>query len=225
MTRTTPRRDLDPWRLGAVLQEIFAHGLLLAMAWYGGFGYLGLMLILSAELLLICVLSIFILPERGLVRHVGDMIKVSAITAFLLFFVFVTYGVASVGDQGEPMQASMEALEAMDRSVFVYALAYTTLHLVAMAIYARTRPQPRKEWVKLATMQGATTFIALLGLIFLAFILAAGVLEMVSWVSPEIKVDHVLALFAVLLRFAIALLVSRMPEKDLEEIAAKPYVD
>lgn len=222
MTRTTP---LAPWRFGAVLQEVFAHALLLAMAWYGGFGYLGLILMLAAELLLICVLSIFIFPERGLGRHVLDIIKVSAITAFLLFFVFVTYGVATVGEEGEALDAAVRALQTMDRSVFGYALIYTALHLVAMAVYARTRPQPRKEWVKLATMQGATTFVALLGLIFLAVFLAAGALEMVSWVAPEIKGDHVLAAFAVLLRFAVAVLVSRMPDRDLEAIAAKPYVD
>ena len=112
-----------------------------------------------------------------------------------------------------------------DPIILLYALAYTALHLVAMAVYARTRPQPRKEWVRLATMQGATTFLSLFGLIFGAIFVGLFAIEFLRLFMPDIDGGSVLVLLAVLIRFGIALLVSRMPEKDLDQIAAKPYVD
>ena len=225
MTGPKRKRDLGPWRLGAVMQEVISHAILLGLAWFGGFGYLGTVLVLSAEVLLICMLSIFIFPERGMLRHLGDLVKVAGILGFLLIFVFLGHGLALRGGDDQALAYGVAAVLDLDPVILLYALAYTALHLVAMAIYARTRPQPRKEWVRLATTQGATTFVALFLLIFAAIFLGVAVVNVLRWILPGIDSGDVLVLFAVVLRFGIALLVSRMPEKDLDEIAAKPYVD
>lgn len=217
--------ELAPWNPAAVLQEAVAHALLVAMAWYVGFGYLGVILVFVAELLLVSLLSTLMFPERGLWRHLRDLLKMTALLLFLLAFVFVTYGVAVEGDSGEAGMAGVRALSGVDRVQMLWGLGFSAAHLSAMLLYARSRPQPRKEWARLALMQNAATFVALFCLIFVVAFLGPFIVGAVRLVAPEVAGDSVLVLLAALVRFGFALLVSRMPDKDLDEVAAKPYVD
>lgn len=219
------KAELAPWNPMSVLQETVSHGLLAAMAWFAGFGYLGVILILCAELLIVNLLSTVVFRERGVWRHLGDLLKFAALMVFLLFFVVVTYGVALEGDSGDAGKVGLAALMGVDRDLIYWGLAFSAAHLTALLLYARSRPQPRKEWAKLALMQSATTFVAMFCLIFVVAFLGPFAVGGARLVSPEVSGDAVLVLLAVLVRFGFALLVSRMPDKDLDQIAAKPYVD
>lgn len=85
-----PRGKWSRPRPAAVVQELVSHALLLGFAWYGGLGYLGIVLVFIAEALLIISLSIVLFPQRGLRRHLLDMVKAAGLSAFLLFFLVAT---------------------------------------------------------------------------------------------------------------------------------------
>ena len=98
--------------------------------------------------------------ERSFVRHLGDLLTISGLMAFLLMFVFLSCGVALVGHSGEPMPAAIEAAMDLDTDLLGWTSAYAAVHLCALLILTRTRPDARKEWARLALAQGAVTFLA-----------------------------------------------------------------
>jgi hypothetical protein len=218
------RSDLAPWRPGAVLQELVSHTALYAVAWYGGLGYIGLLLMLALELVVVNLLSTVVYPERGVLRHLRDLVLFLPLMAFLLFFVLVTYGVARKDELVGAAADSPFGLLQLDLDLLRWTAIYTVLHLGAMLVYARTRPQPRLEWARLALTLGAVTFIAIFVLIFVVAFLGAPAVEAVRWlVGTDVPGDRVLCAIAVLVRLGFALLMSRMPEHDLKQIAAQPY--
>ncbi len=226
MSRRRPNSSPPvPLRLDAVLQELLSHAVLLGMAWFSGLGYLGVILMLAGEMVLMNLLSVLIYRERSLARHLGDLLKFSALMAFLLMFVFLSYGVALVGHSGEPMPAAIQAAIDLDTDLLGWTLAYAAVHLCAILVLTRTRPDPRKEWARLALAQGGVTFVAVFCLIFVVTFLGPPIIDIVRWVFPEVAAGVVLAPFAVALRFALALVMSRVSEESLAQMGSNPYVD
>ena len=212
-------------RADAVLQETLSHAVLLGMAWFSGLGYLGVVLMLAGEMLLVNLLSVLIYRERSFARHLGDLLKFSALMALLLMFVFLSYGVALVGHSGEPMPAAVQAAMDLDTDLLGWTLAYAAVHLCAILILTRTRPDPRKEWARLALAQGGVTFLAIFFLIFVVIFLGPPIIDIVRLAFPGVAAGVVLAPFAVALRFALALVMSRIPEESLAQMGSNPYVD
>lgn len=216
---------LDPWTPAKVVSEAVLHLVLLGMVWYGGLGYLGLTLLMSAELVFVCTLSIVIFPERGIGRHLRDIVSLGGVTGFLLIFVLIAYGELIRADGQDASGAVVEAILALDDDVLLWGLAVSAVHLSALALVARLSPRPRLAWVQMAILNAGITVIWLFLLIPVGF-LAAGMLGGTTRTSvPAASFDAGLILFAVALRFALALLLSRLPARDLEQIAANPYVD
>jgi hypothetical protein len=212
---------LAPLNPGAALQEIASHAVLLAMAWFGGLGYLGTILVLVAEPLIVIGLSIFLYPQRGLRRHLWDLIKSCALMGFLLVFIVATYAAAHDNSGGTDPRSLIQ----LEWSLLGWALGYSGLHLLGMLVHARTQPNPRKVWARLALTQGAVTFIALFLTIFAVAFIGTWLAPMVKQRWPQVQVGDVLVLLAVLVRLGFALLMSRMPEDELDKIASNPYVD
>ena len=215
------KAKLAPFNLGATLQEVVSHAVLLALAWFGGLGYLGTILVLVSEPLIVIGLTIFLYPQRGLRRHLWDMVKSSALMAFLLVFVVATYAAA----HGESGGVGIDRLIQLEWSLLAWAFGYSALHLGGMLVYASTQPQPRKAWARLALTQGAVTFIALFCTIFVAAFIGTWLAPMVRIYWPAVQVGDVLVLLAVLVRLGFAILMSHIPERELDEIADNPYVD
>jgi hypothetical protein len=216
-------QGLDPWRPAAVVQEVASHVLLVAGALYFGLGYLGLILIFMAEIVLGNLVSTGMYPERGLRKHLWDLVKILALMAFLLVFVVATYFVATghgSGTWGNPF-ASLR----FDVDAVKVAVAFAALHLSVLYVVARRQPHPRLAWTKSVSMQNAAT---LLGLFFMIFVAAfagpvvAGVAETMGWPNPT---DAALIVCVAALRLSLALLLTRMPEREVREIASTPYVD
>lgn len=219
------RPVLDPWNWAKVAQETVTHVVLLLVIWFSGLGYLGLALLMSAELVLICSLSIFIFPERGIGRHVWDILKLSGVTVFLLLFVFVSGGEVLRTGGEEAFQAAMDAVLGLQPGALKWALLASAVHLIGLAFQARLSPRPRMAWVQSAIMNGGITVIWLFVLIWLGLLLGALSVGLTRVLAPAASPDAGLVLVAVAVRFALALLVSRMSAKDMEEIAGNPYVD
>lgn len=210
-----------PFNRGKTLQEVVSHAVLLAIAWFGGLGYLGTILVLVSEPLIVIALSIFLYPQRGLRRHLWDMVKSSALMAFLLVFVVATYAAAHGARDG----VGFDQLVRLEWSMLAWALGYSALHLTGMLVYARTQPNPRKVWAGLALTQGAVTFVALFCTIFVVALIGSWLAPMVHIYWPAVQVGDVLVLLAVLVRLGFAVLMSHIPEDELDQIADNPYVD
>ena len=212
---------LAPFNLGATVQEVISHAVLLALAWFGGLGYLGTILVLVSEPLIVIALSIFLYPQRGVRRHLWDMVKSGALMGFLLIFVLATYAAA----HGESGGVGFDRLVQLEWSMLAWAVGYSAAHLTGMLVYAHTQPNPRKVWARLALSQGAVTFIALFITIFVAAFIGTWLAPMVRIYWPAVEVGDVLVLLAVLVRLGFAVLICHMPEHELDEIAENPYVD
>ncbi len=220
-----PRPKLAPWNASRVTQEVAGHLVLLFAVWFGGLGYFGLALLMSAELLLICSLSILIFPERGVRRHLWDMLKLGGVTLFLLLFVFVTGGeVLRVGGE-EAFGSAIGSVVELPPGALAWAVLASAVHIAVLAIQARRSPQPRIAWVQLAIMNGGITVVWLLLLIPLPLLLGSLLVELSVTIASHAPRDTLLVLAALALRLAPALLVTRMPAKDIESIAGNPYVD
>ena len=211
-----------PFNPGAVLRELVSHALLLAFAWYGGLGYFGTVLVLAAEALLIIALSIFLYPQRGVGRHLWDIVKSSAFALFLLAFIAFTYGVAT-RDEAEVVVAALRGT--FDWALLAWSLGFAATHQLVMLAHARTSPDPRRTWARNALTQGAVTYLSLFFLVFVAAFVGPFAVSGARSIWPDVAADQVLALLAVLVRLGLALVMAHIPEHELDQMAKNPYVD
>lgn len=216
---------LEPWNRARVVQEVASHTILLGTAWYAGFGYVGLMLLLALEIPLINVLTMGLYPERGMRRHLGDLIKGTALILFLLLFVVLTAGVAHGDRSGSKLEIAFGAALDLDPWLLAWGVGLTVLHLLALRWQAHEHADSRLQWARLALAQGAVTLVATLILVFAGLPVAGILTPMIQFVWPSIPPDAPLMAVAVALRCALALLVSRMSAEDLDSVARNPYVD
>src|SRR6476620_10142896 len=131
----------------AAMQIAFAHALLLAGAIWGGVPYVVLQTLLAGELLLVNIATIPLYPQRSIARHLGDVLKMVAVLAFILFFVVISYGVVSAGARsGEPLQLALHAFQGLGLGDLGWALAYLLARLTASMRYAKQSSDPRGTW-------------------------------------------------------------------------------
>ena len=223
MTQKKLFQGLDPWRPAAVAQEVASHALLVGFALYFGIGYLGLMLIFMCEIVIGNLVTAALYPERGVAKHLWDLVKITGLMAFLMVFVVATY-LAVTNRGGESATDVWQRLD-FDADAVKAAIAFAALHLSVLYVLARRQPEPRYAWTKTVLMQNAATFIGLFFMIFVAAfvgIAAAGVAELLGFANPA---DTALIVCVALLRLALCLLLTRMPEREAREIAGQPYVD
>lgn len=225
MTAFGARAKLGPWRPRLVIQESVAHAVLLALTWAGGLGYLGLLLIIAIEVPLITMLTMGLYPQRGLRRQFWDLVKVSLLMGFLMIFVLATSGVAAVPELRQDQNLGLLASIGLDPIALLSALAIAVLHLGALRWQARAHRDPGRQWARLALLQGAINLFTVFGLIFAGMLVAFVVVPLLMLLDPPWRQDAPLVLVAVAVRYAIALVFSRMTEAELDEIARNPYVD
>lgn len=214
---------LDPWRPGAVVQEVFSHVVLAAIAIAGGLGYLGLLIMLLAEMLFVNLLSVVLYPKRGLRRHLTDLLKFFGLSAFLSVFVVASYSF-TVESPSEALVAFASRL-LLDWGMLLWIIGYSAVHLTALLVYARTRPDPRLEWTRLALAQGAVTFVSIFILIFAIVLIGAPLAHVLRWLVPTVDSEVIPVALAAGVRLGFALLITRMPESELARIAGNPYID
>ena len=221
-TRRRGNKDLDPWRPAAVVQELVSHVMLVAFALYFGVGYLGLMLIFMAEIVIGNLISASLYPERGTGRHLLDLVKILGVMAFLLVFVIATYMAATDdGREGNPLARLHVEVDAVKSAV-----AFAAVHMSVLYLLARNSADPKLAWTRSVLMQNAATFIGLFFMIFVAAFagpLVGGAAEMLGYTRSP--VDAALIVCMAALRLSLALLLSRMPEREVRDISRTPYVD
>lgn len=225
MSGSGKRPELGPWQRPVVIHESVSHALLLVLTWAGDLGYLGLLLVLALEVPLITLLTIGLYPKRGLGRQLGDLVKVGSVMGFLMVFVVVTSGLAAAPEVQTVERVGVIESVGLDLSALLWAVAIAALHLVALRWRAQQHADPRRQWARLALLQGAINLFTVFALILVGAVVAFVILPVLLLLDPPWRQDAPLVLAAVALRYAIALFFSRMTEADLDEIARNPYVD
>jgi hypothetical protein len=226
MSRSSSTRSpLGPWKPAAVWHESIAHALLLVLSWISGLGYVGLLLVLAFEVPMITLLTMGLYPGRGLRRQLWDLVKVGFLMCFLLVFVLVgSGGVAGIESAVQGAGGTRSPLE-LHPGLLIWALALASLHLGALRLQAQRHRDPRLQWARLALVQGAINLFTVFALIFVGVLAMFAVVPLHAWLDPPWRPDAPMVLVAVALRYALALVFSRMTEAELDEIARNPYVD
>ena len=182
---------------------------------------------MAAELGMVNLLSIFFWPERGLRRHLWDLVKFVGAMVFLMFFVLMGAGVAMqpLHPDLDPMHTTIDMLGRIDATAIGWMLGAMVLHLGVLVWRSRSSADPQREWAGLALTQGAATLVTLLLLAMGMFLLGPLLAQAGAAMAGERGAHLLLALPVVALRCFFALLVSRMPERELQGIARQPYLD
>ena len=215
-------KGLAPWRPLVAVQEVLFHVLLAAFALWAGIGYLGLMLVFAAEMFLGNLVSVAVYPERGLRRHAWDLVKFVLAMGFLFVFVLATYAIARGG-----MQSPADLMEAvrLERDAAGASAAFAAAHTGVLYFIARRAPDPKFAWARSVLVQNAATFVTMLLMIFVAAFAGAALSGVAEWWNSTAPIDAALIVLTAGMRLFFALLVSRMPEREMRDIAHQPYID
>lgn len=216
-------QGLAPWQPLLAAQEVVSH---LLLAWFAiatGIGYLGLMLVFAVELLLGNLVSAGMYPERGLRRHAGDLVKFVLAMGLLLVFVVLTY---AMGTQHGNAAADFPAVLPDDANgTLRWSIAFAVVSIMARYFIARRAPDPKFAWARAVLVQNAATFVTLLLMIFVAAFAGATLQEAADLFDIQAPLDAALIVVTAGMRLFFALLVSRMPEREMRDIAHRPYAD
>ncbi len=209
------------------LQVVLAHALLLVGALFGGLPYVVVQGLLGAELLLINIATIPFYPQRGAWRHATDTLKSAGLLLFVLFFLFVGYGVvaAEAGRPGAPLEHTIAGLRGIGAADLGWALAYLLARVGFTSMQARRSRDPRGTWTRQSLAFGGSTLVAMLLMVFVTFFVGVPVVTVCGWIGWHVDADVLLGALMIGVRCCIALVASTMPASEMDEIARNPYVD
>jgi hypothetical protein len=209
----------DAAQLGA------AHLLLAVGSLSGGLPYLVLQGLLGTELLLTNATTAVLYPQRGLLRHGWDLLKLAGVLVFVLFFLTVTYGVAA-GRHGEAaLPLALDSLRDVDPLAIAWAAAYIAGSLGVGLWQALRSTDPRLAWTKSQLGRGGATFVAMFFMVFVAIFAGRPLLGFARAAGVPLDTDALLGVLMVAVRYVTALIVSTFSEADWKELAAEPYAD
>ncbi|MEO6690413.1 MAG: hypothetical protein ABIS07_11845 [Dokdonella sp.] len=206
-------------------QLALSYGVLLAGCLWGGLPYVVLQALLAAELILLTIATIPFYPERGPLTHLFDLLKLSGGLMFVLFFLVVSYGVASEGGNGNALAIGVKGLRETPPSAIGWALAYVVIQLAISLWQAWHSANPRGAWARSTLGQGGATFVSMFLMVFVGFFLARPIVLGFSMLHVPVDANVVLATLMVIVRYLMALVLSTISESEVDQIAAHPYVD
>lgn len=215
-------REVSP---RTALHAAISHLFLLGACLWGGLPYVFLQALLAIELLIVSLATIPLYPERGVALHLWDMIKLTAGLAFVLFFILVGYGVARDGGNGNALATGFAGFHTIGMTDIAWASAYLVLH-VSMSMHAAMRSDdPRTSWAKNRLADGGATFVALFFMVFVTFFVGRPIVAGLEMFNLHINVDALLSTLMVIVRYVLALIVSLIPDSEMQTMARDPYPD
>lgn len=206
------------------LQILLGHGALLVASLLGGLPYIVLQGLLAFELVLLNLATVPFYPERGLFRHLFDLVKLSALLAFLLLFVCISYAIV-VGERAEPIATALARWHGLPRSSIAWAAGYVVVSLALSLLQAWTSPDPRLAWMNNTLAAGGSTFVAMLFMVFVGFFGARPIAAALEYAGAPTDPDVLLISLMVGLRFFTALVAATISQGEVAEMARNPYVD
>jgi hypothetical protein len=216
-------RSLPPRTVAVV---VVSHLMLSAGILWGGMPYLALQSLLAVELLAITLASVPLYPARGLRKHGLDVLKTFAGLLIILFFVFVTYGVARAegGDDDHTLTAALAGPAQVDATTLGWAFAYVVVHIGISLWQAFASSEPRLAWARSTLSEGSTTLVAMLLMIFVAAFVGVPLMTLLARLGLPVDLDPLLACLMVAVRCLIALVMATISEREMRTIAANPYL-
>ena len=200
-----------------------AHAVLLVGAVWGGLPYVLLQALLAAEIVLLNIASVPLYPERGWGKHVADVLKVSAGMLFVMFFLFVTYGVAAEGAEGYALEIAWRDAQVFHGTAALWSIGYIVVHLAFALQQALGSADPRGSWTKNVLAEGGVTFVAMFLMVFVAIFVGAPLVKGLAMVGIGVDANLVLATLMVLLRFVLSLVGATISQQELAAISRNPY--
>ncbi|MGN6520689.1 MAG: hypothetical protein ACTHK2_14815 [Dokdonella sp.] len=210
---------------GVALQILLAHGMLLFASLHGGLPYVVLQGLIALELVLLNVATVPFYPERGLLRHVADLVKMSALLAFLLLFVCISYAIVAGGEHADPIATTMARWHDLRRAGVAWAAGYIVVSLVLSLLAAISSPDPRLTWMNNNLAAGGSTFVAMLFMAFVGFFGARPMAAALEYLGAPSDPDVLMISLMVGLRFFTALVAATISRTEVEAMARNPYVD
>ena len=205
------------------MQLVLSHLTLLVGCLWGGLPYVVLQALLSAELILLCLASIALYPERGVAKHVWDMVKLCGMLAFVMLFVLITYGAVAEPDNPQPLSVAAQVFRAIDAGTVYWAFTYAGAHIALALWSAWQSSEPRLIWARENLGTGAVNWLAMVVMIMVAIFIAKPVLNVFASIGIAIDADVLLASLMVLVRFLLSLVLATLSETDLKDVANQPY--
>ncbi len=219
------RAELRQLPRGTVAAIAAAHVLLLVCIAWGAMHYVMVLVLLAVELLVFNLATAMFYPQRGLGRHIADLLKMVAGLAFVLFFLVITYGIVAEGDNGQALMAGLTALRGIGDTAVAWTAFYIVVRMLVSLWQARTAPEPRIAWAQNVLAENAVTFIAMFLMVFATFFVGVPIMIALKLVGFDANASVLLAGLMVTLRFALTLVVATMPAEEMAGIAADPYLD
>jgi hypothetical protein len=206
-----------------MLQDVVGHALLLGVVWYGGLGFPGLMLVLALESFVIHLLSIAVYRERGLLRHLRDLLVSIGLLGALLGFLGAVYLIAL--DQVEGYDGSLDWRDLLrfDPDALAWAAAWACGHLALMLVASLLATRPREAWSRLSLMQSGVSYVLQFLLLLAVPFLGAFAVGVARSVDPEVEPGLAIAAGAVALRLLVALGFGLLPDSAVRDMADDPY--
>jgi len=207
------------------LQILLAHGVLLVASLRGGLPYIVLQGLLAFELVLLNLATVPFYPERGIARHLFDLVKLSALLAFLLLFVCISYAIVSSGEHADPITTTLARWRGLHPASIAWAAGYIVVSLALSLLQALRSPEPRLAWMNNTLAAGGSTFVAMLFMVFVGFFGARPIAAALEYVGAPTDPDALLISLMVGLRFFTALVAATISKGEVAEMARNPYVD
>lgn len=210
---------------GVALQILLAHGVLLATSLCGGLPYVVLQGLLAFELVLLNLATVPFYPERGVLRHLFDLVKLAGLLAFLLLFICISYAIVAGGEHADPIATTLARWNGLHRAGVAWAAGYIVASLALSLLQASTSPDPRLAWMNNTLAAGGSTFVAMLFMVFVGFFGARPIAAALEYVGAPTDPDVLLVSLMVGVRFFTALVAATISRGEVEQMARNPYVD
>lgn len=207
------------------LQILLAHGVLLVASLHGGLPYIVLQGLLAFELVLLNLATVPFYPERGLPRHLFDLLKLSALLAFLLLFICISYAIVSSDEHADPITTTLERWHGLHTASIAWAAGYIVVSLALSLLQALMSPEPRLAWMSNTLAAGGSTFVAMLFMVFVGFFGARPIAAALEYVGAPADPDVLLIALMVGLRFFTALVAATISKDEVAGMARNPYID
>lgn len=213
--RNIPRRQ--------VFQITLSHAVLLAGCLWGGLPYVVLQALVAAEVILVSLASTFLYPERGFAKHLRDLAKLCAGLLVLMFFVVATAAVVTHANDSNPLLLELQEFRDIKLGAVISIVVYVVVHLVISLVQARRSSNPRMTWLRDNVGVGATGILAMVFMVFIAFLVAKPILTGFASSGVIIDANVLLASLMVVVRFCGALIIATFSESTLNNLAENPY--
>ncbi|MBN8480367.1 MAG: hypothetical protein J0L88_02120 [Xanthomonadales bacterium] len=194
-----------------VLEWVFAVSML-AIGWLG---LPTLLLAVMVELVVTVALTHAFHPRRGWRRHLVDVARMVALTAFLSIFILAAYRAAGGFTRG----GLPDAREYIGVPLLVLARS------LMMRRAARATADPRAHWARGALMRGGALVIGSVFATFACFVAGIPLARLLATLLPERTADLSIGSVFLATTGLMACILSTMSEQEFAAIARQPYLD